>query len=386
MEIIDRFLQKTKESFFLFGPRGSGKSTWVGLNFSEAFNINLLEPEVFRRYAARPETLLGIVRGQSSPKTIIIDEVQKVPHLLDAVHALIEEKLGFQFVLTGSSARKLKRTGIDLLAGRALLKTMHPFMAAELEKKFSLEAALKIGLLPVVLASSNPEESLKSYTALYIKEEVQAEGLVRNIGNFARFVEVMSFSHASILNVNNIARESEIERKTVSGYIGILEDLLIAFKLPVFAKRAKRRLSDHPKFYLFDPGVYRSLRPRGPLDRMQDIEGCALEGLVAQHLRAWNAYGTVSHDICFWRTSSGVEVDFIVYGEDGFWAIEAKNSPRVRNEELRSLSAFHKDFPESRPLFLYRGTERFLRNGIMCLPVEEFLLHLRPGKPLDAGI
>jgi predicted AAA+ superfamily ATPase len=386
MEILDRFLQKPKESFFLFGPRGSGKSTWASLNFKEALSIDLLEPDTFRRFAARPETLLDFVRGQSSRKTVIIDEVQKVPALLDAVHKLIEEKLGHQFVLTGSSARKIKRTGTDLLAGRALLKTMHPFMAAELEKKFSLEEALRLGLLPLIKASSNPEETLKSYTALYIKEEVQSEGLVRNIGNFARFMEVISFSHSSLLNVSNIARESEIERKIIEGYIGILEDLLIAFKVPVFTKRAKRQVSSHPKFYLFDAGVFRSLRPQGPLDKPQEIEGCALEGLVAQHLRAWNAYGRIHHDIFFWRTKSGVEVDFIVYGEDGLWAIEVKNSSRLRDEELRSLRIFKKDFPESRLLFLYRGKERFKRNGILGLPCEEFLLQLKPDKPLDAGI
>jgi len=259
-------------------------------------------------------------------------------------------------------------------------------MAAELSHRFSLEEALNIGLLPIILASSNPEESLKSYTALYLKEEVQMEGLVRNIGNFARFLEVISFSHGSILNISNIARESEIERKTIKGYVGILEDLLIAFILPMFKKRAKRQVSEHPKFYLFDAGVYCSLRPRGPLDKPQEIEGCALEGLVAQHLRSWNAYGTGQNDIYFWRTRSGVEVDFIVYGESEFWAIEVKNTSKVRDEDLGSLRTFLKDFPECRALFLYRGKDRLSKHGILCLPCEEFLLQLRPGRPLGAGI
>jgi predicted AAA+ superfamily ATPase len=208
------------------------------------------------------------------------------------------------------------------------------------------------------------------------------EGFVRKIGDFARFLEIASFSHASILNISNISRECEIERKTVQGYIGILEDLLLAIKVPIFKKRIKRQVSEHPKFYLFDAGVFHALRPRGPLDRTQDIEGQSLEGLVAQHLRAWIAYGTKSYNLFFWRTRSGVEVDFVVYGEDGFWAIEVKNTRRIRPEDLRSLRSFGEDFPESQRFLLYRGTERLLRNNVLCLPCEEFLLGLRPDKPL----
>jgi len=382
MEILSRFLPITESSFFLFGPRGTGKSTWVSLVFPDALIVNLLEPDVFRRFAARQETLLDLVRGQAEAGTIIIDEVQKIPELLDAVHQLMEEKRGHQFVLTGSSARKLKRSGIDLLAGRALLKTMHPFMAAELGLKFHLDRALQIGTLPVILGSSNPQEALKSYVALYLKEEVQLEGFVRKIGDFARFLEIITFSHASLLNVSNISRECEIERKTVEGYIGILEDLLLAMRIPIFKKRIKRKVSEHPKFYLFDAGVFQALRPRGPLDRNQDIEGQALEGLVAQHLRAWIAYGKKPFDLFFWRTRSGVEVDFVVYGEDGFWAIEVKNTSRIRPEDLRSLHTFGEDFPESHRLLLYRGTERLLRDNVLCLPCDEFLSGLHPDKPL----
>ena len=386
MELIDRYLKKSTESFFLFGPRGTGKSTWIGMVFKDPLIINLLEPDTFRRFAARPETLLDLVRGMSKLKPVIIDEVQKVPEILDAIHQLLEEKRGLQFVLTGSSARKLNRTGSDLLAGRAVMKTMHPFMATELEKHFNLEKALHNGLLPVIFASSTPKESLRSYTALYLKEEVQLEGFVRNIGSFARFLEAVSFSHASVLNISNLARECEVERKTVEGYITILEDLLIAYRLPVFSKRAKREVSRQPKFYLFDAGVYRSLRPRGLLDKPQEIDGSALEGLVAQHLKAWIAYGGEQFELYFWRTRSGVEVDFIVYGENGFWAIEVKNSSKVREEDLRPLRTFQKDFPECHPLLLYRGFERLSKHGILCLPCEEFLCQLFAERLLDAGI
>jgi predicted AAA+ superfamily ATPase len=386
MELIDRFLKTPKENFFLFGPRGTGKSTWAGILFKDALTVNLLEPDVFRSYAARPERLLEVVRGNPGIKAVVIDEIQKVPDLLSAVHQLIEEKPRVRFVLTGSSARKLKRTGVNLLGGRAVLKTMHPFMAAELKERFRLEQALTIGLLPIVVAASIPEEVLNSYAALYLKEEVQMEGLVRNIGNFARFLEAISFSHGSILNISNVARECEVERKVVEGYIEILEDLLIAFRIPVFTKRAKRKVSEHPKFYLFDSGVFQSLRPRGPLDRLQEIEGSALEGLVAQHLRAWNAYGGNRNEIFFWRTRWGVETDFVVYGEDGFWAIEVKNTSRVKEEDIRPLRTFVEDYPECKALFLYRGKERLLRHNILCLPCDEFLLQLEPGRRLDAGV
>lgn len=382
MDILSRFLDKSEDSFFLFGPRGTGKSTWISLAFPDALVVNLLEPDVFRRYAARPETLLDLVRGQPGPRTVVIDEVQKIPLLLDAVHQLMEEKRGHQFVLTGSSARKLKRTGTDLLAGRASLRTMHPFTAAELGPKFSLDRALQIGTLPVILGSANPEEALESYVSLYLKEEVQLEGFVRKIGDFARFLEIASFSHAFCLNVSNISRECEIERKTVDGYISILEDLLLAIRIPVFKKRAKRQVSAHPKFYLFDTGVFRTLRPSGPLDRAQDIDGQALEGLVAQHLRAWMAYGRKSYNLFFWRTRSGVEVDFIVYGKDGFWAIEVKNTRRIWPEDIRNLRAFGEDFPESRRILLYRGEERLARDNTLCLPCGEFLANLRPDRPL----
>jgi predicted AAA+ superfamily ATPase len=344
----------------------------------------LLQPGTQRLYSARPEQLRETMAANPEKKTVVIDEVQRVPELLSLVHALVEEKQGWQFILTGSSARKLKKTGVDLLGGRAALCTMHPFMAAELgEGRFRLDAALRQGLLPVVLAEANPASVLNDYAALYIREEIQAEGLVRNIGGFSRFLEAVSFSHAALLNVANIGRECLVERKTVEGYLTILEDLLLAHRLPVFSKRAKRRLVTHSKLYLFDTGVFRSVRPAGPLDRPAEIDGAALEGLVFQHLRAWVEYGGQAMKLYFWRTPFGVEVDFVVYGENGFWAVEVKNTSCVRPEDLRPLQAFKTEYPECTPLFLYRGQDRLVSGGILCLPVEEFLLQVRPGRPLS---
>jgi len=378
--LIPRIFKAPKYHFFLFGPRGTGKTTLLKNLYPDALWIDLLQPDIFRSYSARPERLREVVLGNLDKKVVVIDEIQKVPQLLDVVHSLIERKLKIQFILTGSSARKLKRTGVDLLAGRAIKKTLHPFMAVELGNKFNIDKALQHGLLPLVVASDNPKEVLKTYVALYIREEVQMEGLVRNIGGFSRFLEAISFSHGSVLNISNVARECEVERKTVEGYIAILEDLLLAFRIPVFSKHAKRKVISHPKFYYFDTGVYRSLRPYGPLDKPQDIEGCALEGLVAQHLLAWTSYRQKRNRIYFWRTPSGSEVDFIVYGEDVFWAIEVKNTTRLRPEDLRSINNFKEEYPECKAFFLYRGKERLKKEKVFCMPCEEFLLNLTPNR------
>ena len=209
MELIRRLFEAPKESFFLFGPRGTGKSTWLRQTFPDAIYIDLLDQESFRTYLARPEHLSEVIAGNTQAEAVIVDEIQKIPSLLDEVHRLIESKgkRRPQFILTGSSARKLKRGGTDLLAGRAVLKTLHPFLASELRERFDFARSLELGMLPLVLAAAEPAETLKSYASLYLREEVQAEGLVRNVGNFARFLEAMSFSHASLLNTSEVARE-----------------------------------------------------------------------------------------------------------------------------------------------------------------------------------
>jgi uncharacterized protein len=382
MEFVPRFFTLPKQSCFLLGPRGTGKSTWLRRNLPDALFVDLLRPREAREYRARPERLLDVVRAAPVDLPVVVDEIQEVPELLPVIHLLMEEHRSRFFVLTGSSARKLRRAGTNLLGGRALLRTMHPFMAAELADAFSLDEALTRGLLPVAVASPDPEDTLQAYASLYLREEVQAEGLTRNAGNFARFLETVSFSHGSLLNVAAVARECQVERKTVESYVGILEDLLLAWRLPVFTRRTRRSVSSHPKFYFFDTGVFGSLRLAGPLDRPEEIHGAGLEGLVGQHLRAWKDYGPRDCSITFWRTRAGVEVDFVVYGPQDFCAIEVKNTASVRPADLRSLRAFGRDYPESRLLLLYRGNDSLLRDGIHCLPCEQFLRQLRPGAEL----
>ncbi|EKD78126.1 MAG: hypothetical protein ACD_42C00034G0002 [uncultured bacterium] len=384
-KLIHRFFQDPGTHYFLFGPRGTGKSTWITEHYGDrCLLIDMLQPDVFRYYQAKPERLYDTVKAHSDRHVIVIDEVEKVPDVLTVVHSLIEKKLNKHFVLTGSSARKLKRSGVDLLGGRALLRHMHPFMAAELQTSFDLSSALKIGLLPLILGAKNSENQLKAYINTYLQLEVQSEGLVRNIGDFVRFLEAISFSHASLLNISNVARECEVERKTVAGYVSILEDLLLSFQVSVFSKRAKRQLIQHTKFYLFDAGVYQSLRPAGPIDTAEEMQGAALEGLVAQHLRAWIDYSNNDCQLYFWRTKSGVEVDFVVYGPKQFIAIEVKNATQAHSKDMRGLKSFKEDYPEAQIVLLYRGKTKTMVDGILCLPCDEFLKNLYPGKLISA--
>ena len=382
MKEIKRLIPNLKLNFFLFGPRGTGKSTWLSRISKNALIIDLLDEITYRSLLSRPERLVELIEGNPENDTIIIDEVQKIPSLLSIVHSQIEKRKELQFILTGSSSRKLKKQGVDLLAGRAILKFCYPFIASELKENFSLEYALTFGMLPLVFSSENRELTLMTYTSLYLKEEIQLEGIVQNIGNFARFLEIISFSHGQVLNISELARECEIGRKSVSAYISILEDLLIAYRIPIFSKRAKRQLIKHSKFYYFDSGVYRSIRPKGPLDRAEEIAGSALEGLVLQHLKTWNEYGMENNNIYFWRTKAGNEVDFIIYGENNFYAIEVKNSDKIRNKDLNGLKSFINDYPEAAPIILYRGKDKLKIQGILCIPCEFFLLQLIPGKKI----
>ena len=382
MRYIPRFLKPPKESFFLFGPRGTGKSTWLKHVYPKQVRIDLLDAEEERKFLARPERLKEIVDTLSSGDVCIVDEVQRAPQLIPVIHSLIEEKRGIQFILTGSSARKFRRSVGDLLGGRALLRHMGPFMAGELKDAFSLKKALSYGLLPMVWESEDPEEKAQNYVSVYLKEEVQAEGLVRQIGHFARFMEVAAFSHGQLWVSTEIGRESQVKRQTVDNYLQILQDLFLAFMLPVFTRRAQRALVSHSKFYYFDAGIFRALRPKGPLDSERELEGAALEGLVAQHLRAWVLAQRENYQLSFWRTQTQLEVDFIVYGPKGFWALEVKRGEDVSPSDMKALCIFKEEYPEATCFLLYGGNRRLKVRDILCIPVEEFLRNLSPENPL----
>jgi predicted AAA+ superfamily ATPase len=379
---IKRVFVEPDRSYFLFGPRGTGKSTMTAKNNPDALTIDLRLTQMRYRLAAEPDELKDLVMAQPEGATIIIDEIQKIPELLPIVHLLIEKKKNWRFILTGSSARKLKRQGVDLLGGRALKKILHPFMGCELKEFFNLDEGLRFGLLPLRFGQPDPFETLQAYISLYLEEEVKAEGLIRHYEQFARFLQIMSLSHGNVINVTNIARECYVKRTTVNDWISILEDLLICYHISIFTQRAQRDLAAHPKFYFFDAGVFRALRPRSIKDSESELDGAALEGLVAQHLIAWRDYTAGKHDLFFWRTRSGIEVDFVLLGDLGFWAVEVKNATTVRAEDVKSLVEFKKDYPEAQPFLIYRGSELLIKNGITCVPAERFFKQLTPNKVL----
>lgn len=362
------------KSFFLFGPRGTGKTTWVKSAFPNAIYLDLLEAELFNDLLANPQRLENFIPS-SFADWIIIDEIQRVPELLHEVHRLIENN-HYKFVLTGSNARKLKRKGQNLLAGRALTYFLHSLTAKELDKDFNLSKSLQYGQLPSVYTESDPKKYLESYVKTYLEEEIQQEGLTRNLSAFSRFLETASFSQGAVLNVSEIAREAGIERKVVENYFSILEDLLIGYRLPVFSKKAKRRLIFHPKFYFFDVGMYRTIRPMGPLDLPEEAEGSSYETLFLQELKAINDYFDLGYRLFYWRTANGIEVDFIAYGERGICAFEIKRTRKLTTTMLKGLKFFLKDYPSAKCYFIYGGKREMKDGRIKIIPMEKTLKHL----------
>jgi len=360
-----------KHSALLFGPRGTGKTFWIEQHINNAIIFNLLKHETYTTLVANPTRIEQRIPPDFK-HWIVIDEVQKIPALLDEAHRLIEEK-GYKFLLTGSSARKLKQQGSNLLAGRARKYSMHPLTCLELAEDFSLNKALQFGMLPQVYIDDDPKHYLQTYVSTYLQEEILQEGIVRNIGEFARFLEIASLSQGEILNYTAIGREAGINRKTVANYFDITIDLLLGFKLPVFTKRAQRQLIAHPKFYLFDVGVYRAVRPMGPLDATENVDGHALETLVLQHIRAFNDYYRLGYTLYYWRTKNGLEVDVVVYGEKGLIAIEIKRKRHLNGKDLRGLKQFGQDYPMAKLYCFYGGNMIEYHNNIIAIPIEEGL-------------
>ena len=363
-----------KQSFFLFGPRGVGKTAWAHEQFPDALFFDLLDYQTYTQLLAAPQRL-GDQIPQGYKGWVVVDEIQRVPELLNEVHRLIELRR-LRFVLTGSSARKLRQRGVNLLAGRALTRHLHPLMASELGSDFDLKRALRWGCLPLACTSEKPQDYLNSYAATYLREEVQQEGFARNIGAFGRFLEAASFSQGSVLNMAAVARECAVSAKVVEDYFSILEDLLIAVRLPVFTKHAKRRLIAHPKFYYFDAGVFQSIRPRGPLDATEQIHGAALETLFLQQARALNDYRDLGYRLHYWRTAIGEEVDFVLYGERGLRAFEVKMAQNIRPDDLRGLLSFRTDFPQAKAHLLYLGNRRWHDRGVEVLPFADCVTQL----------
>ena len=364
-----------KESALILGPRGTGKTHWLKDQFPDALYFDLLHSETYTEFLGNPSLLEARIPSHYKD-WIIIDEIQKIPALLNEVHRLIEHKK-MRFILTGSSARSLRRKGVNLLAGRALTYHMHPLTVLELRDQFNLHHSLKYGALPAVYQVKKPEQYLYSYVQTYLKEEVQQEALTRNLALFTRFLNAASFSQGGVLNYTEIAREVGSNRQTIINFFEILEDLLIAVRLPIFAKRAKRTMAVQPKFYYFDTGVFQVLRPKGPLDSPEELDGAALETLFLQQVRALNDYFQWRYEFYYWRTSLKQEIDFILYGEKGLHAFEIKRQSKLSSKDFQHLKVFKQDYPMAHCYLLYGGTRAYFENDIQVIPFEQALFKLK---------
>lgn len=377
---------KTK-SFFLFGPRQTGKSTFVKalLNPGDLY-IDLLPQRTFLRYAKNPGSVREEILAhlERHPDALcVIDEVQKIPALLDEVHELIESK-GIRFILTGSSARKLRRGAANLLAGRAYTYRLFPLTFKEIGEAFNLDKALRIGTLPILWGSGDegPEEFLRSYSETYLKEEVAAEGLVRDIGPFAQFLDIAAANDGEIVNANNIARECAVSAKTVQQYYQILEDTFLAVKLPAWTRSPRRRLVSSPRYYFFDPGVTNALGHTLSDEMNPNTLGRRFEQFVINQVAAAIHYNRLDYALNYWRTNHGAEVDLLVCeGRRILFAVEIKSSRHISMESLSGLRSFKQDSPNVPAYVLgIDQKRRKLADGLTVMDWRDFILEFLRAK------
>lgn len=375
------------QSAFLWGARKTGKSTLLRKAFPQSIAYDFLKTDVALSFAARPALLREQLLARPAAELqspIILDEVQKVPGVLDEVHWLIENR-GLRFMLCGSSARKLKRGRANLLGGRAWRFEMYPLVTAEFLAAdgppggFDLLRGLNHGLLPSHYLSSHPRRSLEAYVRDYLKEEVFDEGLTRNVPAFSRFFEAVGYSHGQLVNYANIARDCGVDAKTVKEYFQILCDTLLGRLVTPYKKRQERQvISKAPKFYLFDVGVAGVLSKRHLVEPRGEQFGRALEHLVFMELAAHASYRELAYDICFWRTKSGAEVDFVL--GDGEVAIEVKGTSRVDDRDLRSLALFSETHGPRRSVVVCNEPDERLVRGVRILPWRRFFEELWSGR------
>lgn len=369
-----RLLQAPQSSFFLFGARGSGKSTWAHSLFPDAYSFDLLDEELFHSLLLDSGQFAAELRTVAPGSWVIVDEIQRIPSLLNEVHRFLENA-GLRFVLLGSSARKLKTAQTNLLAGRALHKTLYPFTPEELGGDFRLEDVLRYGSLPLVWGAQTKRETLQAYIQLYVREEIRAESLVRNLPGFTRFLPIAALFHGQTLNVQSLARDAGVARTTASGYLDILEDTLLAFRLPPFEAKLRVRERKHPKLYWIDPGIVRAVkRQLGPVSAEE--RGALLEGWIAVLLRLYGEYRDLHEDCFYWSSteSRGTEVDFLLRRGREYLAIEVKSAQRVSSAHLSGLRAIADLKGLVRRILVYSGTRRLqTESGIALYPIKAFL-------------
>ena len=368
-----RITRLPKQSFFLFGPRGVGKSTWARSELPEAHRFDLLDEGLYQSLLAEASLFADELRTIRKGSWVVVDEIQRIPALLNEVHRFIEERR-LRFALLGSSARKLKTAGTNLLAGRAIRKYMFPFVPAELGADFSLETVLRFGSLPLVWTADDRKGVLEAYVQMYLKEEIRTEALVRNLPGFLRFLPIAALFHGQVINVSGLARDSGTPRTTVSGYLDILDDTLLTCRLPAYEAKLRVRERKHPKLYWVDAGLVRAIKRQ--LGRVGAEErGVLLEGWIFTLLRAYREERFLFDDIYYWSPTqaSNVEVDFLLRRGRSFLAIEVKSQPRYSTSMLAGLRAIGELPRLARRLLLYGGTRSLKTNdGIEVWPLPRF--------------
>lgn len=369
-----------ENSLFLWGARQTGKSTLLKTLFPKARYYDLLNANLFRSLSRNPSIMREQLMLLPAGSTVIIDEVQKVPDLLDEVHWLIQNK-GIHFILCGSSARKLRRNGANLLGGRALSNTLFPLVSAEVPD-FDIERAMNYGTIPPHYLAKNPSRRLQAYIDDYLHQEIVAESVLRNLSAFNRFLEVAALSDTEIVNYTNIAAECGVSSKTVKEYFTILEETLLGFMLPSYTNTVKRRVIQSPKFFYFDVGIPNYLLNRTPLKPDTADYGHAFEHLMIQELRAYLDYNHSRKQLSYWRTSTGLEVDCII--GDAEVAIEFKSATEVRRAHLKGLRAFAQEHPDVKSYVVSRETFPRLVDGIEIWPIRDFLTRLWNGEIVTA--
>ena len=366
-ELIER------KSHFLFGPRQTGKTHLIRKTLGEFKYYNLLAADVFLRLSHSPQRLREELTEQD--RFVVIDEIQKLPHLLDEVHLLIEER-GIHFLLTGSSARKLRQRGVNLLGGRARTRRLHPFVREELGKHFDLRRALNTGLVPSIYLSDSPYEDLEAYVGAYLAEEVASEAQVRNIPAFSRFLSVAGLCHGQLINYSQIASDAQVPVSAVREYFGILKDTLVGDELPVWKKSVKRKPLSTPKFYFFDVGVVNFLQNRRSMRPGSPEFGAAFESYIHHELRTYCDY-TGHGDLHYWRSKSGFEVDFVLADRT---AVEVKAKPEIADRDLKGLRALREEAQLEEYVAVCLAKVPSVKDGIRIVPWEDFLDGLWAGE------
>lgn len=377
LERILKLEEIKEDSLFLWGSRQTGKSTLLKMLFPQARYYDLLKSDVRMALQLRPALLREECMMLDNGEIVIIDEVQKIPALLDEVHWLIENK-GLHFILSGSSARKLRRNGANLLGGRALRCTLYPLVSAEIPD-FDLNRALNHGMLPRHYLTEKPDSRIQSYIGDYLQQEIVEEAIVRQLEAFTRFLQVAALSNAEIVNFTNIAQDCGVSSKTVKEYFTILEETMLGFFLPAYTKVVKRRVILSPKFYYFDVAIPNHLLHRTPLQQGTDIYGHALEHFVIQELRAYLSYKAPDKTLSYWHTQDNkYEVDAVIGQAEV--AIEVKSSTNISSTDTKGLRAFSEEYPQAKLILLSLEERPRMLNNIEVWPVGQFLQRLWQGK------